>query len=59
MVTLRPSTANFTKAVTEGGHAMRQLGRRSRIDESDRRHRRLLRPRRERPCRCRAAEQRD
>src|SRR5262249_6388054 len=39
-------------------HHMRGILRRSRTEKADDRHRRLLRARRERPCR-RAAEQRD
>src|SRR5262249_41858648 len=51
--------AGFLKTFTEGGHKERVSSGRSAAEESDHRHRRLLRPRREWPCCRRAAEQRD
>src|SRR5215475_12722028 len=46
------------EALTEYAHTLRHSVRRSGVEESDHRRRRLLRARRERP-RCRAAEKRD
>jgi hypothetical protein len=40
-------------------HKVRAFSRRAAVEKSDHRHRRLLRARRERPCRRRAAQQRD
>src|SRR5215813_7276092 len=51
--------AGFLKTFTEGGHKERVSSGRSAAEESDHRHRRLLRARRERPHDRRAAEQRD
>src|SRR5262245_63492735 len=50
--------ADFLEASTERSAKLRGAFRRAGGDESNDRHRRLLRVRRERPC-CRAAEQRD
>src|SRR5262249_54844927 len=51
--------AGFTNALPECGQKACTIGRRPRAaEEPDRRHRRLLRARRERPCGC-AAEERD
>src|SRR5262245_39037367 len=50
--------AGFTKALPECGQIACTIRKRRAAEESDRRHRRLLRARRERPHRC-AAEQRD
>src|SRR5262249_47092905 len=50
--------AGFAQALTECAQTAREHVRRFAAKISDRRHRRLLRARRERPCR-RAAEQRD
>jgi hypothetical protein len=50
--------AGFFQALKERAHKVREQVRRSTIEKPDHRHRRLLRTRRERPCR-RAAEQRD
>src|SRR5262249_17591734 len=50
--------AGFGQALTEGGsHRRVRPGRRT-VEKPDHRHRRLLRARRLRPCRRRAAEQR-
>src|SRR5262245_2780356 len=50
--------AGFGQALTEGGsHRRVRPGRRT-VEKPDHRHRRLLRPRRERPSRRRAAEER-
>src|SRR5262249_41113995 len=49
----------FRKAVAECNYARPQLRWRSTVEESDHRHRRLLRARCERPRGRRAAEQRD
>jgi hypothetical protein len=43
----------------ESGHAVRPLRRRHAVQHANHRHRRLLRARRKRPRRSRAAEQRD
>src|ERR1700756_4000283 len=51
--------AGFLKTFTEGGHKERVSSGRSSAEESDHRHRRLLRARRERPCGRSATEQRD
>ena len=51
--------AGFGEAILESGDEVGHCDRGSGIEKSDHRHRRLLRPRRERPCGCRAAEQRD
>src|SRR5262245_474601 len=51
--------AGFLETFTEGGHQERVSPGRSAAEESDHRQRRLLRPRRERPCADRAAEKRD
>ena len=60
IATLRPSTTGFAQAPAECAAIGRVRGvpRRCR-DNPTHRHRRLLRPRRERPRRRRAAEQRD
>src|SRR5262245_4956059 len=50
--------AGFLQALTECGHHWHVAVRRCAVEEPDHRHCRLLRARRERPCR-RAAEQRD
>src|SRR5262249_42086696 len=50
--------AGFTQASTERDHAVRIFRSRYAVEDSDHRHRRLLRARRERPRR-RAAEERD
>src|SRR5262249_28072474 len=50
--------ACFPQALAERGRQMRGISERGTADESDHRHRRLLRVCRERPCR-RTAEQRD
>src|SRR5215510_343221 len=50
--------AGFTKALPECGQIACTIRKRRAAEESDRRHRRLLRARRERP-RGRAADQRD
>ena len=50
--------AGFLQALTERGHHGRVPARRCAVEEPDHRHRRLLRPRRQRPRR-RAAEQGD
>src|SRR5215510_9618887 len=49
----------FTKALAECGQIPCTIDRRRAAEEPDHRHRRLLRPRRERPRHCRATEQRD
>jgi hypothetical protein len=49
----------FGQTVPERGHKTRERRGRSAVQIPHHRHRRLLRPRRERPCRRRAAEQRD
>src|SRR6476659_3173897 len=49
--------ASFVEAFAERGHNVRGLAGRSGAEEPDDRHRTLLRPCRERPCR--RAEQRD
>src|SRR5262245_2479372 len=49
----------FCKAFAERGHNTCAALRHTGIHKSNHRHRRLLRPRRERPRRRRAAEQRD
>src|SRR5262249_52428977 len=51
--------AGLRKAATETGHEWFVLLGRCRIEEPDPRHRRLLRPRRERPSRRSAAEECD
>src|SRR5215475_5019958 len=50
--------AGFTKALAECGQISCTIDRRRAAEEPNHRHSRLLRARRERPCR-RAAEQRD
>ena len=47
------------QALAKSAQAIRETFRRYRAEETDHRHRRLLRPRRERPRRHRAAEQRN
>jgi hypothetical protein len=47
----------FQPVVKSCAHVRRRTGR-TRLEESDHRHRRLLRARRERPCHRRPAEQR-
>ena len=60
IATLRPSMiADLLQASTEAGRRERERVRRRAAEKSDHRHRRLLRPRRERPRGRRAAEQRD
>src|SRR5207248_7620644 len=49
----------LSEALPERSHEFGPLGGRGGVKESDHRHRRLLRARRERPRGCRAAEQRD
>jgi hypothetical protein len=51
--------ACFPEALAERGHEMRESLRASAAQEANHRHSRLLRARRERPGRGRAAEQRD
>src|SRR5215510_10732919 len=51
--------AGFTKALPECGQIACTISKRRAAEESDHRHCRLLRARRERPRCCRAAEQRD
>src|SRR5262249_12047587 len=51
--------AGFAQAPTERAQTAREHVRRFTAEVSDHGHRRLLRVRRERPCRRRAAEQRD
>src|SRR5262249_14455319 len=51
--------SGFAQSLTKGGDHARRLSRRSAAQKPDHRHRRLLRPRRERPARCRAAEEGD
>src|SRR5262249_53161410 len=51
--------AGFLQALAERGYEMRSVGERRAAEESDYRHRRLLRARRERPRCSRAAEERD
>ena len=51
--------ACFLQALAECSHAVRLAGERSTAEKPHHRHRRLLRARRERPRRRRAAEQRD
>jgi hypothetical protein len=47
------------EAQTKSAQSVRQRVRQPAVEESDHRHRRLLRPRRQRPRRRRAAEQRN
>src|SRR5262249_20704911 len=49
--------ASFFQALAERAHKVREQIRRSAVEESDHRHRRLLRARRERPCSRRAARE--
>src|SRR6516165_9268948 len=49
----------FLETFTERGHITRSDFRSPRVKKPNHRHRRLLRPRRERPCGCRAADERD
>jgi chorismate mutase len=51
--------ACFLQALAERAHVACRVGKRGAAEESDHRHCWLLRPRRERPRYCRAAEQRD
>src|SRR5262249_5252757 len=51
--------AGFAQAPTESGYAGGECYSRSAVEETNHWHRSLLRARRERPCRSRAAEQRD
>jgi hypothetical protein len=51
--------ARILEALTECAHTIRKAVGRCEVEKSHHRHRRLLRARRQRPCRCRAAEQRD
>src|SRR6266508_2244420 len=51
--------AAVLKPLTKCAEQMRVRGGRCTVKKSDHRHRRPLRPRRKRPCRCRAAKQRD
>jgi hypothetical protein len=51
--------AGFLEPLVERGNQACPFGRYAGTKEPDHRHRRLLRPRRERPRGCRAAEQRD
>src|SRR5262245_32077817 len=51
--------AGFLQALAERCEERLKPVRRRAVEKPDHRHRRLLRPRRERPCRCRTAEQRD
>ena len=48
--------ADLLQALAEGGHKVRRVGEGRAADKPDHRHRRLLRARRERPPRRRAAE---
>jgi hypothetical protein len=50
---------SFLETFAECGYEVGPIGKRSAVEKSNHRHRRLLRPRRERPRRRRAAEQRD
>src|SRR5262249_25424040 len=50
--------ACFLQALTEGGYEVRSVSERGVPQETNNRHGRLLRARRERPCSRRAAEQR-
>src|SRR5262249_56688142 len=54
-----PDVTGLSKALPERGHKVGPLGGGGGIEDSDHRHRRLLRARRERPRDRRAAEQRD
>src|SRR5215475_11258046 len=51
--------AGFTNPLPEGGQITCTIGKRRTAEETDHRHRRLLRARRERPCNCRASEESD
>src|SRR5215475_2313043 len=51
--------AGFANALPECGQIACTISKRRAAEKSDHRHRRLLRARRERPCRCCATEQRD
>src|SRR5262245_31638947 len=51
--------AGFTNPLPEGGQITCTIGKRRTAEETDHRHRRLLRARRERPRCCRAADERD
>ena len=51
--------SGFAQAAAKAFHQVRALAGRKAVQEPDHRHRRLLRARRERPRRPRAAEQRD
>ena len=50
--------ACFLQALSEGGDEVRGVSERAIPQETNNGHRRLLRPRRDRPRRCRTAEQR-
>src|SRR5215831_2313888 len=51
--------ARFLQTLAERGDQVREVGERGVPQETNNRHRALLRPRRERPCGHRAAEQSD
>ena len=51
--------SDFAQAAAKAFHQVRALTGRNTVQEPDQRHRHLLRPRHERPCSRRAAEQRD
>src|SRR5262249_46787115 len=51
--------AGLLQATMKSAQTVREFIGRCRVEKPDHRHRRLLRPRRERPHHCRAAEQRD
>ncbi len=51
--------ARVFQSLAERGEKLRCIVGRAGVEESDNRHRRLLRARRERPRGCRATEQRD
>src|SRR5262245_2379088 len=51
--------AGVFEALAKSAQAIRQRVRRPAVEQPDHRHRRLLRPRCQRPGDCRAAEQRD
>ena len=51
--------AGIFETLAKSAQTVRDLVRRSGFEKPDYRHRRLLRPRRDRPSSCRAAEQRD
>src|SRR5262245_50168431 len=58
-VVLTLDKAGLTQAAPERFHKWYERSGRRAVEKSNHRHRRLLRPRRERPRRCRTAEKRD